>query len=74
MQKAKWFKRQPKVITVEDLQKKIDEDTLRRNNAFVSGNLTDSERWGLRCLELTNKFRANKSEWHDGNKPALMWN
>lgn len=37
-------------------------------------NLSDSERWGLRCLELTNKFRKEKSNWHDGGKPALQWN
>jgi hypothetical protein len=33
-----------------------------RNNA-VSAN-TDSEKWGIRALDLTNKFRKSTTEGH----------
>ena len=56
-----------KVITVDDLQKKIDEDTNRRNAASGSGR-SEMERQGIRALDLTNKFRAS-----EGNRPALAW-
>ena len=56
-----------KVITVDDLQKKIDEDTNRRNAASGAG-CSEMEKQGIRALDLTNKFRAN-----EGNRPALCW-
>ncbi|TNV79445.1 hypothetical protein FGO68_gene16212 [Halteria grandinella] len=56
-----------KIITTEDLQRKIDEDTRINNNAQSAGK-GDSERWGIRALELTNKFRA------ENGLPALSWN
>jgi uncharacterized protein YkwD len=65
-------------VYVADLQKKIDEDTMQRNAAHLGpnagANLSQSEVWGLRCLDLTNKFRAATNEGHEGNKPALSWN
>ena len=58
---------QGKVITTADLQKKIDEETKARNTAQAAGK-GDSERWGVRALDLTNKFRA------ENGLPALSWN
>ena len=73
MQREKYLKsRVNKVVTVDDLQKKIDGDTMARNNATVANS--DSERWGIRALDLTNKFRAATNEGHVGNLPALSWN
>ena len=78
MQERKWFQRQPKVITVDDLQAKIDVEVRQRNNALFVGKDGkgggDSEKWGIRCLEMTNRFRAEKSKWHEGKLPALSWN
>lgn len=45
---------------------------MRRNNATAA--TTDSERLGIRALDLTNKFRAATNEGHVGNLPALSWN
>ncbi|CDW73897.1 scp-like extracellular [Stylonychia lemnae] len=56
-----------KVITSQDLQKKIDDETRFKNNATAAGK-GDSERWGIRALELTNQFRASHG------LPALSWN
>ncbi len=56
-----------KVVTTADLQKKIDEDTRFKNNAKSAG-AGDSERWGIRALDLTNQFRAAHG------LPALSWN
>eukprot|EP00347_Sterkiella_histriomuscorum_P004564 403359984 len=56
-----------RVITTADLQKKIDEETRFKNNAQSAGK-GDSERWGIRALELTNQFRAQHG------LPALSWN
>ena len=61
------------MVTVDDLQKKIDEETRMRNNAMGAGR-GESEKWGIRCLELTNQFRDSKKEGHEGGKPALAWN
>ena len=58
-------------MTVADLQKKIDQETMVRNNATQAGS--QSEMMGIRALDLTNKFRAATNEGHDGNKPALRW-
>ena len=75
MQKERYLgNNRGKIITVDDLQKKIDEDTAFRNNAKAAGGvMTDSERWGIRALDLTNKFRAAPSQWHQGNLHALSW-
>jgi len=54
-------------VTTQDLQNKIDSETKFRNNAIAIGK-GDSERWGLRALDLTNQFRATH------NLPALSWN
>jgi uncharacterized protein YkwD len=45
---------------------------MARNNALGHGK-SDSEKWGIRALDLTNKFRASKNEGHEGNKSALSW-
>ena len=76
MQQEKYRRRwgAARVITVDDLQKRIDQDTANRNRAQVGPNTTDSERWGIRALDLTNQFRASTTEGHEGNKPALAWN
>ena len=67
-------KRRGKVITMDDIQKRIDEETAIRNNAkFEGGVMTDSERLGIQCLDLTNKFRAAPSKWHTGSLPMLSW-
>jgi len=77
MQRSKYQRRraqlplEQRTVTVADLQKKIDEETMGRNNATQAGS--QSERWGIRALDLTNKFRAATNEGHDGNKPALRW-
>lgn len=77
LQEQRYRRNRPKTVTVADLQKKIDEETRMRNNAHFVGKDGrgggDSERWGLRCLELTNQFRASTNEGHAGNKPALAW-
>ena len=44
---------QGRVFTTADIQKKIDDETRFRNNATAAGK-GDSERWGIRALELTN--------------------
>ena len=61
MQEHKFKKSKPwgarKVITVADLQKQIDEETNARNRAQGAGK-SQQEQWGIRALDLTNKFRA----------------
>ncbi len=49
------FKKQNagKVVTTADLQKKMDEEIRIKNNAHFAG-AGDSERWGIRALDLTN--------------------
>lgn len=73
MQQRKWITRPKKMVTIDDLQKKIDEDIKIRNNGYYAGKGTNSENWGIRCLDLTNKFRAATDEGHEGNKSALKW-
>ena len=46
-----------RIFTTADIQKKIDDETRWKNNAQAAGK-GDSERWGIRALELTNQFRA----------------
>ena len=58
-------------MNLTDLQKKIDQDTMARNRATNVN--TESEMWGVRALDLTNRFRAATNEGHEGNKPALSW-
>lgn len=54
MQKQSFRKQNTgKVITTADLQHKIDEDTRFKNNAQAAG-AGDSERLGIRALDLTN--------------------
>ena len=43
-------------MTIEDTQRIIDERTRRDNNAQSAGR-GQSEQWGIRALDLTNKFR-----------------
>ena len=47
---------------------------MRNNATFAGGQGTNSENWGVRCLDLTNRFRAATNEGHPGNLPALKWN
>ena len=72
MQREKQSSRRPwgakKIITVDDLQKKIDHDTINRNAASGAGR-SEMEKQGIRALDLTNQFRAS-----EGNRPALAWN
>jgi uncharacterized protein YkwD len=42
-----------------------------KNNAHSAN--TDSEKWGIRALELTNQFRKSTNEGHEGNKHSLRW-
>ena len=54
--------------TIEDSQAAIDKETRERNYAQNAGR-GQSEQWGVRALDLTNKFRKS-----DSNLPALAWN
>ena len=71
MQEQKFKRSKPwgakKVVTVNDLQKQIDQETNARNNAQGAGK-SMQEQWGIRALDLTNKFRAK-----EGNRSALAW-
>lgn len=39
-------------MTVSDIQNKIDKEIMIKNNAHSAN--TDSEKWGIRALDLTN--------------------
>ena len=60
-------------MNLKDLEKKVDDDIRAKNNAFYVGRDGkgggDSERWGIRCLDLTNEFRKEQ-----GQSPMLSWN
>ena len=49
-------------MTLQDLQKKEDKDFLFKNN--VKNAQTQSEKWGIKALELTNLFRKSTEEGH----------
>ena len=55
------------VVTVADLQLKVNDDIYAKNNA-QSLNGSESEKMGLRALELTNRFRQSHGlsplNWH----------
>lgn len=59
--------RRPRVMTLEDSQALLDQETRERNNAQAAGK-GQSEQWGIRALDLTNQFR------HQHQLPALSWN
>lgn len=59
--------RRPRVMTLEDSQKLLDEETRSRNNAQAAGR-GQSEAWGIRALDLTNQFRMSN------NLPSISWN
>ena len=59
-----------RTMTLKDIEAKVDDDILRRNNSHgIYIGKGNSERWGLRCLDLTNEFRRQQ-----GHSPMLEWN
>ena len=66
-------------MTLSDLEKKAENEKGIKNRLNIGlgfnsgGGLSKSEKMGMICLELTNKFRASKNEGHLGGLPALEW-
>ena len=66
LQQNRFWKQPKKVITVDDLQKKIDEETRMRNNAFFVGKDGkgggDSERWASGVLSLQISLEPQRTK------------
>lgn len=67
-------------MTLGDLERKSETEKGIKNRLNIglglknNSKLSESEKMGMICLELTNKFRASKNEGHLGGLPALAWN
>ena len=54
-------------------KKNVENEKFRTQIINKAKGSTDSEIWGMKCLELTNKFRKSTAEGHKGGLPALRW-